>query len=767
MKFSLSPLALRLTGWFLLLSFLPLAVMAIFVRQNVKLAFDEQELTESMLQAQLLGLALDNRLQALDSPPEAGSGVQDGAGDGSGGFDAQTSQWLAQKLPPGTIAFVVDGQGVYLAHSQGRRGLASQHYTPETLAQVLSGQPGAVVDQPIDLTLGYAPLEGAPLRVVAVIDGADADNRLFLLERTSLLQLAVSLALISLFGGLAIWLVVGRPLQALTQTAGQIAAGELGVQVAEDEMEDELLALGQAFNQMSRQLQEMVRGLEQKVIELKQAEQTLQLRNAILSGQQETSRSGILIVGAQGQVLEYNQRFVHLWDIQPEALATRDDSLLLQSVLDKLADPQEFVARVEYLYAHQQEKSQEEVRLRDGRILDRYSSPMLGPNGAYYGRVWYFQDITDRQRVQDALRASEEKFTKLFYSSPSIVALVHLESGEVVEVNDALCRLMGYRREDLVGRPMQLWADAVQQQQAFALLSKNKELLGFECQFLTHSGDVLDILLAAEMVSVDNQPYVLVSGHDLTALKRAEREIMQLNANLERRVELRTAELCAANHEMESFAYSISHDLRAPLRAISGYTRLAAEDYGAILPEEARQHLDKVLEASGRMNLMIDSLLNFSLLGRQPLERQRVALRPLVERAIQEQSRELEERQVEWAVGEMPDCFADPLLLYQVYANLIGNALKYSRPRLKARIEIGWLDMQGDDVYYVRDNGIGFDMRYVDRIFGVFQRLHTSDAYEGAGIGLANVKRIIERHEGRVWAEGQEGEGAAFFFTLG
>ena len=230
----------------------------------------------------------------------------------------------------------------------------------------------------------------------------------------------------------------------------------------------------------------------------------------------------------------------------------------------------------------------------------------------------------------------------------------------------------------------------------------------------------------------------------------------------------RTRQLEVANDELGAFSYSVSHDLRAPLRAVNGYASILLEDFSSSLSEEGLGFLKRVKENGEHMGHLIDDLLAFSRLGRQALRVQAVHTRGIVDRAIDQLAPAIEGRQVDLVIGDLPDCDSDPALLEQVFINLIGNAVKYSRKRERARIEVGATarDAGGTPVYFVKDNGAGFDMQYADKLFGVFQRLHRNQDFEGTGVGLAIVQRIVNRHGGRVWAEGKVNEGATFYFTL-
>lgn len=313
----------------------------------------------------------------------------------------------------------------------------------------------------------------------------------------------------------------------------------------------------------------------------------------------------------------------------------------------------------------------------------------------------------------------------------------------------------------------------------FLILSALAFILSSRLQSLI-SGPVTRLTETARLIAVkkdygvralkDSQDEigVLVDAFNemLETIQARDQENKKLNSELEARVLSRTAELEAANKELEAFSYSVSHDLRAPLRHASGYVDLLVNRFKEGLSEKALHYLDSVADSVRQMGLLIDDLLQFSRTGRSEMRQAAADMNGLVVEVLEPLRHDSAGREVEWIVGALPSVFCDAALLKLVWTNLLGNALKFTRTRPKARIEAGFREEGEEFVFFVRDNGVGFDMRYAKNLFGVFQRLHTTQEFEGTGIGLANVRRIVLRHGGRTWAESEPEKGAAFYFTL-
>ena len=416
---------------------------------------------------------------------------------------------------------------------------------------------------------------------------------------------------------------------------------------------------------------------------------------------------------------------------------------------------------------------------RDGTVtwVLGQAEPERDDEGALVGFVGTITDISARKRTELELLASTERHRTLARATNDAIWDWDLASNRVWW-NEGLTTLFGYAIQPAVAEPAWWVARIHPEERAavearfFAVVHGLELTWESEYRFLRADGTYADVFDRGHVLRDEHGMAHRIIGAmmDISRQKRAEGLLRELNRDLEQRVEARTAELAAANQELESFSYSVSHDLRAPLRAIDGFSRIVLEDYGASLPKEATDYLEEVRNSSRRMAKLIDELLAFSRLSRQVLERQSLDTRALVATCISELQaipEAGEKRRMEVTIApDLPVSEGDPNLLKQVWLNLLANAMKYSKKRDPAHIEVGFLPAVAPTTFFVRDNGVGFDMRYAHKLFGVFQRLHRAEDYEGSGVGLAIVHRVIHRHGGRVWAEAEPNRGATFFFSL-
>ena len=504
------------------------------------------------------------------------------------------------------------------------------------------------------------------------------------------------------------------------------------------------------------------------ISERRKAQEFLRLKNHVF----DASIAANSIADVNGNLTEINATFLRLWGYPDR------EEVIGRPLSDFLSNMDEATAIVTALGTVGVWEGEYTAKRGDGStfIAHGLASVLHDMDGVLIGYQSAVEDVTARLHAEHEAGRDRAFLAAVLESITD--GVVACDSGGVLTLfNQATREFHGLPEKPI---PAEEWAEhydlflpdgetrmTMEDVPLFRAL-RGERVRDVEMVIVPENGELRRLLASGRVLSDANGKKIgaVVSMQDITERKQAEEEIHKLNSELEQRVLDRTAELQAVNQELEAFTYSVSHDLRAPLRHLTGYSELLQKNAGANLDEKARRHLTYISESAVRMGQLIDDLLAFSRAGRTELHKKPVDLDALVEEVINDLTPEPQAGRVVWQISPLPCVAADAVLLRAVLMNLFANALKFTRPRDEAKIQMGCTADERENTFFVRDNGVGFDMTYVAKLFGVFQRLHAMEDFEGTGVGLANVRRIIQRHGGRTWAESVLNEGATFYFTL-
>jgi len=789
---------------------------------------------------------------------------------------------LDLQTDPGQSVYIVDAQEKVVAHQNPSVVLRGTTFHIPDQDGIYPGLTGSSVV----LAINKVRLGGQELNIIAEQTVAEA---LALAINTILITTSLMVGALVLAVGMGLVIVrqIVQPIQAMATTAEAISAGDLSRQV-QVTSRDEVGVLATAFNSMTIQLRQSLQDLEQEVVEVRQAEESLRRVNQTLQALIDYSPLAIIMLDLDGHVLLWNNAAekIYGWTAQEVVgdfvpFVSKDKHEKLREIYARVTQGEVFT------------NLESERRRKDGsEILVSFSiAPLRDAAGGVYAHMSITADITEHKRAEQALQESEERLREIASSLREVIWLrdvqtrqvlyvnsafeqltgrtcesvykdrntlidichpddkaevikaldqrneglpyhkehriVHLdgsvrwvssrsfpvrnEAGKIyrwastmediterkkiedilrltqfcvdeasvgimrigpgatiLSVNDEICRSLGYTRKELCA--MHIFdidhALQIEEYQEHWQYLRAQGSARLERMHRRKDGTTFAVEITNSYFEYQGNEFAFSFVLDVTERKQAEEEIRRLNSELEQRVVERTAQLQAANKELEAFSYSVSHDLRTPLRSINGFSQAILEDYADRLDAEGKGYLQNVLSASLRMGQLIDDMLRLSRITRSELYRTSVDLSALARDIAAEFQTSNPERRVEFIIPPELIVSADSNLMHIALENLLGNAWKFTSKHLTARIELGMMQQEEHGVYFVRDDGDGFDMAYADKLFGAFQRLHGTTEFEGTGVGLTIVQRIIHRHGGQVWAEAALGKGATFYFTL-
>jgi PAS domain S-box-containing protein len=657
---------------------------------------------------------------------------------------------VQRRYPEVLFVMLADREGRVLADTDAsRRGLYLRDLPREVRRTVLAETP-ALVDVAVPAMIGERHVGWARIGIGQKVAGEK-------LARITRNGIAYALAAIFI-GSFVAWFVgrrITRRLYAVQETFDAVRSGN---HLARSTLagDDEAAVMGREFNAM-------LDALAQRDAELRASEEK---SRALL----ENVQAAIVLHDGQGRILASNP-------LARALLGLSEEQLLGKTLIDPdwhFLREDASVAPVDEYPVSKVLSTRKPLR---GQVMGiRHpereavawvlvnAEPDFDEAGNIKLIIVSFVDITEQRRARRQL-----EILNIAVNTSNDAIFLHDDTLRFIYANETACRSLGYSREELLTMtPSDIDPDVTPEValEMKRTMLNDRSLHKFETRHRTRDGRVFPVELSGSMFEYEGDIFGLSVVRDISERKQAEEEIRKLTESLEQRVAERTLQLEATNKELEAFAYSVSHDLRAPLRHIDGYVDLLLSHCRDILDDKGRHYVDTIASSARRMGVLIDDLLQFSRTGRAELHSDSMDMNQALRDALVPLTETHAGRHIEWVIGELPPVRGDYALLRQVWANLLENAVKFTRPKAAARIEVSGREEKGEIVFVVADNGVGFDMRYVDKLFGVFQRLHSQEEFEGTGIGLATVQRIVARHGGRVWAEGTVDGGATFRFSI-
>ena len=641
------------------------------------------------------------------------------------------------------FAYLVDGNGRVIYHRDTSR-LGRDYSTIEAVRRVTAGETdAAITEDPTGETVisGFAPVPGTSW---GVITQEEWGNVVGPIQDYGKL-LVVLLALGGVLSGSLIFFAVGRvlkPIKDLTQGAQRIAGGDFGHTIAAD-TGDEIQALAQQFNAMAGALKESYTDLERRV-----NERTKELRDS-------EQRLRTVVTGAPVVLFALNQDGVctFLEGKGLESVGFQPGEIVGRSAFEVYRDVPEVTENIRRALSGEGFTSTYDV---SGLTIETRYSPVPGPNGEVAGVIGVATDITEHKRAEEALRESEEKYRSLFDGSNDAIFITSVDA-RVIDVNPATLELLGYTREEAMQLNVLEVYEVPEDRARFQEeLAQHGSVKDFEVRLRRKDGILMDCLVTATVRHGDDGTVLGYEGtiRDTTEHKQAEQELRRYSD-----------ELARSNADLQQFTYVASHDLQEPLRMVSSYTQLLRRRYGGKLDADADEFIGYAVDGATRMQDLINDLLAYSRVGTPGKATEPTNSNIIFNQVVANLQAAIDDNGAVVTHKTLPTVMADGSELVHLFQNLVVNAIKFhgdEQPRVHVSAELE----EKDWVFSVQDNGIGIEQEYSDRIFGVFQRLHTRDKYPGTGIGLAICKRIVEGHGGRIWLESEPGKGSVFYFTL-